>query len=161
MLRGKVYKNFRINAEETKENKDKRQMIQSINMCRLLIFSLVYGDSWLWAACIKMTENGHPCFPPCAGTHKVCRLLPPSRQLQSCWHPARALPLRLTGCLGQAFPPPSPLPDFWWLHTRLSATVVSQASTDRPQYVKQHFSASFQRLLLTFYCIRILYCKSQ
>lgn len=160
MLRGKVYKNFRMNAEETEENKDKRQMIQSTNMWRLLIFSLVYGDSWLRSVCIKNDWKGPSLLSTLHWHTKSCLLLPPSQLLQSCLHPARALPLKLPGCLGQAFPP-SPLPDFWLLHTRLSATVVSQASTDRPQYVKLHFSASFQRPLLTFHWIRILYCKRQ
>ena len=67
----KAYKNLRMNAEETEENKDKRQMIQSTNMCRLLIASPVCGASWLWSACIKMTAKGQPCFPPCTGTHEV------------------------------------------------------------------------------------------
>lgn len=44
-FREKVYKNLRLDGEKIEENKDKRQMIQNTNMCRLLYFPLYLGIS--------------------------------------------------------------------------------------------------------------------
>lgn len=97
-----------------------------------------------------------PWLSTLCSTHKVPSAAAAPKLLTS----SLLLPLSLAGCHEQAFPP-SPHPHLWWPHTRLSATVVSQASTDRPQYVKLPFAASFQRPLLTFSWIGILCCKKQ
>lgn len=46
-LEEKVSKNVRMDGEAIEETKDKRQMNQSTKMCRLLIFSPVFGNQWL------------------------------------------------------------------------------------------------------------------
>lgn len=136
----------RQKKKRQKANDSEHKYVQASNifpcMWGFVVMISMYKNDWKWPSLLS-TLHRHTRRLACC-----------------CLHAPRVLPRRLRGCLSQAFPP-SPLPDLWWLHTRQSATVVSWASTDRPQYVKLHFSASFQRPLLTFYWIRILYCKRQ
>lgn len=131
-------------------------MIQRTNMCRLQIFFLVSGDLWLWSAYIKMTEKGHPLWALRRHAQGPSVAASLARLATLKLLPSQRLPPWLAGCPGQAFPL-SPLLGSQRPHTRWSASVVSELSTDRPQYVKPYFSASFWKPLLTFNGIRISY----